>query len=215
MSTTASRFSVLQNGLLAAVAGLVVLSSHVPNAGAAPVADPCGVITQSELARAFGLASAQKQSTVIRAPGNSAGVIHDRCHVLTWSGKKPSTKKKTEAIREGLAAEARLETWVPDETPFVANWHSNYASKIKGQTSRGRAVFVEGSLDGRAVALPKYGAERSLAFVAPTGNLRKVRAFWWSPGNADIVSINAVVARGAPALEAVKRIGKKVVPVIG
>lgn len=203
-------------GLIAATIGALGVALAISaSASAAPIADPCGAITQAELARAFGLSQSQKNSTVIRAPGNSAGVIHDRCKALAWSGRKPSNARKFDAIREGSAADARLEAWVPDDGPFAANWYGNFASKIKGLTSRARATFVEGSLDGRAVSLPKFGAERSVGFIATTGNLRKVRAFWWSPSASDIVSINAVVGRGKPLLESIKAIAKEVVPAIG
>jgi hypothetical protein len=181
-----------------------------------PIADPCGAITQAQLSDAFAFTNAQKRSSVIRGPGNSAGVIHDRCRALAWVGRKPTTaKQEHREIALGVAAKLRLESWVKDEGPFAENWLRNFPGKVKALTSRAREVFVEGSLEGRVISLPKFSAEHSLGFFAISGGLQKVRAFWWSANRADIVTINVIEARGKPMIGSLKDVAGHVVPAIG
>jgi hypothetical protein len=205
---------------LFAVAALVVLVSTTavaaPGPADPPVADPCGAITQAQLAQAFGFASSQKRSSVLRSPGNSAGVIRDRCRAVAWTGSKPTTaKKEREAVAGGRAAKLRLETWVKDDSQFEETWLRNFPSKVKALTSRARETFVEGSLHGHAVGLPKFGAEHSVGFLAQTGGLQKIRAFWWDARRADIVAINVIEARGKPMIGSLKSVAARVVPSIG
>jgi hypothetical protein len=205
---------------LSVVAALVAVLAAMSAAAAAnadpPQADPCGAITQAQLAQAFALSSAQKRSSVLRAPGNSAGVIRDRCRAIAWKGGKPSTaKQERQALVAGRLAKLRLETWVKDESQFAETWVQNFPSKVKALTSRARETFVEGPLHGRAINLPKFGAEHSLGFFAQTGGLQKVRAFWWDANRTDIVAINVIEARGKPMIGSLRTVAAQVVPAVG
>jgi len=196
----------------------IAVTAFAPSARAAN-ADPCGVITQSALAGAFGLAHAEKDSTVLRSPGNSAGVLHDRCKGLAWKGTRPrSPKSEHAAIVAGTAADVRLEAWVPDESPFAERWHNNFPDKIQGLTTRARQVFVQGALHGRGIALPRFGAEHSRGFLAMVGKLVRIRALWWSTADASIVSMNVIEPRRrsvGQSLGPVTSIARRVVPAIG
>lgn len=174
-------------------------------ASGAAAADPCGLITQFETARAFDSKHAAKSSVVVRAPGNTAGVVRVRCRVLIWNGHRPGNGKQQRIkLLDGELATLRIESWVADESPHSGTWLSNFGPKVKGLTSRARAQFTESGMDGFAVAFPKNGAAHSLGFAARPGQLNKARAFWWDRSSGAIISISAVQAQGKPTLASVR-----------
>lgn len=207
-SRVATRFAV------GCVASWAILAIGVPAAAQAENVDACGLITQHETARAFGLNNANNRWRVVQAPGNSAGVVRVRCLASIWAGSaaRPprSAAGRRQGLRDGTLATLRIETRAADSEPNASTWLANFPSKLKGLTSRARERFVGGPLDGRAFAPPKYGGDHSLGFDGRTRRLRKVSIFWWSD-TGGIISINAVQARGRATVASVRRIGKTVV----
>jgi len=198
---------------LSGLAGVLVFSSSV--AGAETFADSCGVQTEHTLAKEFRQMDVRKRDTALRAPGNSAGVLHLRCLVLAFSGRKPSgAKQEHQALVDGVASKLRMETWVADEGPTAETWRANFAAKISGLTSRARKQFTEISPAGRQVSLPHFGVEHALGFLATSGSLVKLRAFWWSASASSIVSMSAVEAKGGPLVGSIKQVASAVVPAI-
>jgi len=199
---------------ISCVASWALLALAAPVAAQAENVDACGLITQHETARAFGLNQANNHWRVIQAPGNSAGVVRVRCLATIWAGdaaRPPrSTAKRRQALRGGTMATLRIETRAADSGPNAAVWLTNFPSKVKGLTSRARERFVGGPLGGRAFAPPKYGGDHALGFDGRTRQLRKVSIFWWSD-TGGIVSINAVQARGQRTVASVRRIAGTVV----
>ncbi len=204
---------VARGATLLGLVGGLALSSGV--ASAETLADSCGAISEHNLAKAFGQKDALKHGSVLRAPGNSAGVLHLRCLALAFSGAKPSgAAREQQAIIDGRASKLRMETWVADEGPAAETWRANFPKKIEGLTSRARKQFLNVVSSGRQIRLPRFGVEHSLAFIATTGSLVKLRAFWWSPSAASIVSMSAVEAKGSPLSASIRRVAGVVVPAI-
>lgn len=196
---------------IAAIAAVAL----IPSAAKATFADSCSPLTQSEMAKALHQREVAEKRTALRLPGNSAGVIRDRCNVLAWAGKRPvGTKQEQMRLREGTASTLRMETWVPDEGPTAESWRANFAAKVKGLTSQARRAFVQNGRGGSVVKLPTFGVEHALGFQLSKNGLVKVRAFWWDAGQASIVSMYLVEAPSNPALTSIKEVGREVVPEI-
>ena len=181
----------------------------------APVSDPCGLLTQHEISKAFGFTDTVLHKSVLRDVGNSAGVIHIRCLVVSWSGGKlGGPKQRREKILAGTSAKMRIESWVPDSSPFAQTWQRNFATKVDGLTSRARATFVEGPLHGAPFSLPRFGAERRVAYQGTTTRLHKIRAIWWSPSTSAVFSVSLLEARGKPAIASLKQVVAPMVPAV-
>lgn len=180
-------------------------------AGANPPTDPCGVVTELHVAHALRLEHAREESVAVRLPGNSAGVVRDRCKVTVWDGQMPTGRRQEQdklANRE--MAILRIESWVPDQGGQVEAWRAEFPAKVKGLTERARAQFLEGPLAGSTISLPKEGVPHALAFAAPAGNLEKARAFWWDR-RGTILSINASQGAGRPAIPSLRRLAADLV----
>lgn len=198
-----------------AITTLAILGSA--GLGAAPAAaanaDACGVVTQHTLAKAFGLSDAVPHKSVLREPGNPAGVIHTRCRVLVWRGTKPNNAAQQKAgVLAGTAAEMRIEVWVADSGPSAQTWLANFPTKLDGLKSRAKAQFIEGTLDGTAFKPPVFGAENALGYQAAVGGRQKLRAFWWNRQTGMLLSFNATEARGKPLVSSVQQLAAKIVP---
>ncbi len=214
MKSAESRGRIVVSVVVAvAMAGLAAFP--VGAASALTFADPCGLLTQHELAKTFGQSEVRMHKSVLRSPGNSAGVLHLRCLVLAWQGRKPSgAAQEHRQLVAGEASSLRMETWVADEGATAATWRANFAAKIQGLTARAREAFHRVGSRGRTISLPKLGVEHVLGFFAPSGRLEKIRAFWWDAGAASIVSMSAVEARGAPLVDSIEQVAAAVVPQI-
>jgi hypothetical protein len=193
------------------VAFISVLAAS--SAAAAPVSDPCGLLTQHEFSKDFGFTDTVLHQSVLRAPGNSAGVVHTRCLVVSWRGSKlGGPKHRREKILDGTSAKMRIETWVLDSGPSAQTWRDNFAAKVDGLTSRAHATFVEGPLHGASLSLPRFGAEQRVAYQGTTAKLRKIRAIWWSPSTSALFSVNLLEAREKPAAASLKRVVAPMIP---
>lgn len=176
-------------------------------------ADACGVVTQRTISSSFGLTRTAEDRAVLRRPGNPAGVLHARCRTLVWSGRKPTDSKGLRAaLGSGGAAQLRIETWVPDSGPAAQHWLVNFPKKLKGLLTRARAEFLQGTLHGRTVSLPRFGAASSLAYEAPSGEVRKLRAFWWDRNAGVLVTFNVVQDRSQPVTAGLRALAAKIVP---
>jgi len=198
---------------LAAVTAAVVLASAAP--AAAPDAnvftDTCGLITQAEIARAFGLKDTVKHSTLVAEPGNPSGVVRNRCDAFTWRGPKPTNdKRKRESLLAGTLARLSMQTWVPDETPQAQAWRARFDETLKRLRGAASDLFLK-QLDGTRFLPPRFGAESAVGFSAVQGRTRKVRALWWSRNAKSLVVIDAVEAKGQPTVAAVKQVASLVV----
>jgi hypothetical protein len=201
---------------LPCVGAVVALAIALLPAGAsaAPSADPCGVMRGSEMARALRQADLKQTKTALRLPGNSAGVIRDRCSVLAWTGRQPRTpRQESEQLRDGSATTLRMETWVPDEAPTADTWRANFSATINGLTSQARRAFVQAQ-GGRVVQLPKFGVQQAIGFTVSRNGIAKVRAFWWDRAQASIVSMFLVESSRKPIIASTTEIARKVVPAI-
>jgi hypothetical protein len=183
---------------------------------AASDADACGLITQHAMAKAFGLTDAIPHHSVLRAPGNPAGVVHVRCKAFAWSGAKPTNAARRRAgMLAGNVAEMRIETWVTDPGPSAQNWQANFPKKLEGLLSRAKAQFIEGALHGTSFRPPHFGAEDAIGYQAMTGGTRKLRAFWWNRSNGMLISFNAEEARDKSLAASVRQLAAKIVPGVG
>lgn len=183
---------------------------------AASDADACGLITQHEMAKAFGLTDAIPHHAVLREPGNPAGVVHVRCRAFAWSGPKPTnTARRRAGMLAGNVAETRIETWVTDPGPYAQNWQANFPKKLEGLLSRAKAQFVEGALHGTSFRPPHFGAEDAIGYQAASGGTRKLRAFWWNRSSGTLISFNVIEARGKPIVASAQQLAAKIVPGVG
>lgn len=208
--TMMSSRKTLTRTVAASVVATVCLM-FAAGAGANPPTDPCGVVTELHVAHALRLEHAREESVAVRLPGNSAGVVRDRCKVTVWDGQMPTGRRQEQdklANRE--MAILRIESWVPDQGGQVEAWRAEFPAKVKGLTERARAQFLEGPLAGSTISLPKEGVPHALAFAAPAGNLEKARAFWWDR-RGTILSINASQGAGRPAIPSLRRLAADLV----
>lgn len=200
-----------RGAVVATVAISLGLTLGMASTAPAFVADACGIVSKGSLAKAFKLRTASTDSRLIRGPGNSAGVIRDRCVVLAWTGRRPkSPQEERRALLDGTAASLRMETWVPDDAPSAEIWRNNFATRVRELTSQARRAFR----GGREIKLPRFGVARSLGFQRVRGGLIKLRGFWWSPNQASIVAMTLIESRSAPAAQSLKTVAEKVVPEI-
>lgn len=180
-------------------------------AAANPPTDPCGGVTESEAAHAFGLSHARKMKVALRLPGNGAGVIRDRCKLTLWDGRMPSDRRQENLkLKDREMATLRIESWVPDQGGAVDAWRAIFPAKIKGLTERARSRFVGAPLHGSPLSLPKEGVPHDLAFAADTGGLDRSRAFWWDH-RGTILSMNVVQGAGAAAFPSLRRFAAELV----
>lgn len=197
------------------IAALVAMASMVIAAApaAAANADACGLATQHTQAKAFGLTNSVQHKSVLREPGNPAGVIHTRCKAFAWKGEKPTNEARRRAgLLAGTTATYRIETWVADSGPTAETWLANFPKKLDGLRDRARAQFIEGNLPGRALSLPRFGLPSVLGYQAPSGGLRKLRAFWWNQATGTLISFNVVEARGKPVGASLRNLAAAIVP---
>jgi hypothetical protein len=200
---------------IAASATLGSMGLAAAPAGASD-ADACGLITQHEIAKAFELSGAVWHNTVLRAPGNPAGIIHIRCRAFTWSGAKPTNPaRRKSGVLAGTVANLRIETWVADSGPAAQTWLANFPKKLDGLRSRAEAQFIEDSLHGTSFRPPRFGAEAAIGYQATSGGTRRLRAFWWSRSSGTLVSFNVVEARDKPIVAAVRQLAAEIVPGVG
>jgi hypothetical protein len=170
---------------------------------------------ESEMARALRQADVKEERTPLRLPGNSAGVIRDRCEVLAWTGHQPhGAHQEAVQLRDGSASKLLMETWVTDEEgPNPDSWRANFAAKIKDLTSQARRAIVQGQ-GGHVVTLPTFGVQHAIGFTVSRNGLAKLRAFWWDASQASIVSMYLTEAPRKPLLTSAKDIAREVVPAI-
>jgi hypothetical protein len=209
-SSRSSCIRIVIVGLLSAV-----MTAAGPAVGSANASDAtaCGLMTQHEMAKAFDLQEALFENTVLREPGNPAGVVHVRCRASAWKGEKPmNATQRRRALLSGTFAQMRIETWVADPGPYEGAWLANFPHKLEGLKERAEAQFLNGSLKGSTFAPPHYGAEGAIGYKADTAKTTKVRAFWWTAATGEIVSFTIEEARGRPAVSSLKTLAARMVP---
>jgi hypothetical protein len=198
-------------------AALATFGAMVFTATPAVAANPdaCGLATQHEMAVAFGLTNSVQHKSVLRAPGNPAGVAHIRCRAFAWKGKKPTNAaRQRDGLLAGTVATYRIETWVADSGSSAETWLANFPKKLEGLKSRAKALFLEGSLQGRTFKPPTFGLESAIGYQAPVGGLRRLRAFWWDRSSGTLISFNIVEDRDKPVGVSLRKLASEIVPEI-
>jgi hypothetical protein len=198
--------------ILCPVAAVVlVYAGAIVTPATAVVSDPCGLITQFEISRAFGLTDTVKHSTLVAAPGNPAGVVRNRCDAFAWSGPKPTNaKRKRESLLDGTLARLNIQSWVPDEGPQSQVWRMGFDATLKRVRGAASDLFLK-ELGGTRFLPLRLGAESSVGFSAAPGQTRRVRALWWSRNAKSLIVIDAVEAKGQPTVGALKQVAAIVV----
>jgi hypothetical protein len=159
------------------------------------------------------LTNSVQHKSVLKAPGNPAGVVHIRCRAFAWKGQKPTNAtRRREGMLAGTVATYRIETWVADSGPSAETWLANFPKKLEGLRNRAKAVFLEGSLQGRTFAPPRFGLESAEGYQAPIGGLRKLRAFWWDASSGTLVSINVTEGGNKPVGASLRKLASEIVP---
>ncbi len=195
----------------AVIATLAFLGATATPANATPP-DACGLITEHQLAKSFGLADAVKHTTLDTQPGNAAGVLRQTCRAFAWRGPKPSNaKQKRAALLDGTLAQLTIHTWVPDEGPNAQFWRMRFDSTVKKQREAASTLFLK-NLDGSRLRPPRFAADYSIAFHATTGSLRKARGLWWNRADKTLISMDVIEARGKPVVAALEKIASSIVP---
>jgi hypothetical protein len=196
---------------LAVIAGLALLSFTAARSDAA-TPDACGLITEHEIAKAFGLIHTVKHTTLLTQPGNPAGVLRQTCRAFSWRDHKPTNaKRKRNALLHGTFAELTVHTWVPDESPNAGRWRMRFPLVLKAQRGAASALFLK-TLHGSRLMPPRFDADHSIAFQAPNGGLRKARGIWWNQNDKTVISIQVIQARDKPTVGPLKRIASHIVP---
>ncbi len=187
------------------VAGVVTTSSS------AAVPDACGLTTEHQIAKSFGLTDAMEHKKVTALPGNTSGVLRNHCRVFVWRDAKPSNaKRKRKALLEGRLAWLGLDTWVTDQSPYAPTWRAHFDAERGAIRAASVQLFLK-RLGGRAFAPPRYGADEAIAYEASTERATRLRALWWKRSDKSMIEMNLEEARGKPALAALKRIAAVVV----
>jgi len=194
-----------------------LVSLLVAGPGAAPAlatnSDACGVVTQHTMAKAFELTNTIEHKTVLRGPGNPAGVIQERCDAFAYKGPKPTTSaKRRAALRAGTGAEIKIETWVADSGPSAQVWLSNFPEKLAALKSQSRAQFVEGPLNGLTYKPPRFAAEAAIGYQGRSGALGKIRGIWWDRSAGTLLVVNATEAKSKPLRASLRSLMAGIVP---
>lgn len=198
--------------IAAALTALLAVSIGATPAIAAN-ADACGVVTQHTLAKAFGLSTAIEHKTVLRKPGNPAGVINERCAAFAYKGPKPTTSaKRRSALLAGVGAELKIETWVADSGPSAEVWLANVPNKLAALKKQARAKFIEGDLHGSTYQSPKFGAEDSIGYQGLAGKISKIRALWWERSSGTLILVDAAQAKSKPLRASLRTLMAGIVP---
>ena len=193
------------------VAVLVAVAGIMPTAASGAVADACGLVVTTQLSHPFGLTDAREHKSLLEPPGNSAGVLRDRCRVFAWSGTKPANdKRKREALLAGRLAWLDVDTWVTEQSPFAPVWRAHFDAERKAIRAASVKLFLT-HLGGKAFAPPRYGADEAIAYESSTAKVTKLRALWWKRADKSMIEMNVEEARGKPALAALKRIAAVIV----
>lgn len=197
---------------LAAIAALAASAmSAAPAMAANP--DACGLASQHTMARAFDLTSSVQHKSVVKAPGNSAGVVQTRCRAFAWKGEKPTnTERRQAGLIAGTVATYDIEVWVADSGPSSQVWLANFPKKLASLKDKARAQFIEGSLQGKAFAPRTLGFESAIGYQAPSGGTRKLRAFWWNRNTGTLIAINMAEDRDKPIGASLRRLAAAIVP---
>jgi hypothetical protein len=205
--------TALRHFLSAAALSALVAMAFIAAPAAAANPDACGLATQHEMAHAFGLTNSVQHKSVLREPGNPAGVVHIRCRAFAWKGQKPTNSaRRRSGLLAGTVATYRIETWVADSGPTAETWLANFPKKLEGLRNRAKAQFLEGGLDGRSFTPPRFGLESAIGYQAPSGGLRKMRAFWWDRGSGTLISFNIVEDRDKPVGVSLRNLASQIVP---
>ena len=106
--------------------------------------EPCGLIKESEIAAAFGLAHAIKHNTLVTEPGNSIGSrARNRCAAFAWRGPKPTNeKRKRQRLLEGRLARLSIQSWAPDEGPKAKVWRDSFDETLKRVRGAASSLFL-------------------------------------------------------------------------
>ncbi|HEU5105500.1 MAG TPA: hypothetical protein VFU11_06635 [Solirubrobacterales bacterium] len=175
--------------------------------------DACGLASQHTMARAFDLTNSVQHKTVVKAPGNPAGVVQTRCRAFAWKGAKPTTKARQRAgLAAGTVATYDIEAWVADSGPSSEVWLGNFPKKLAALKDRARAQFIEGSLKGRKFAPPTFDFESALGYQAPVGGTRKLRALWWNRDSGTLIAINVTEDKDRPVGLSLRRLAAAIIP---
>ena len=176
-------------------------------------ADACGVVTQHTMAKAFGLSTTIQHKTVVRRPGNPAGVIQERCESFAYKGPKPATSAaRRAALLAGSGAEINIETWVADSGPAAEVWLSNFPKKLQALKSQSRAQFLGAPLHGSTFKVPTFGAEASIGYQGATAKTKKVRELWWVRSDGTLIMVTAVEAKSKPLRGSLRTLMSGIVP---
>jgi len=197
------------------IAVLTALGTLAIAAGPAVAAypDACRLATQHTMARSFGLTNSTQTYSVLREPGNTAGVVHIRCTAVAWKGEKPtSAARQRDGLLAGTVATYRIETWTADSGPAAATWLANFPRKLEGLRARAKAQFLEGGLQGRPFSPQRFGLFSAIGYQAPSGALRKLRAFWWNQESGTLISINVLEAQDKPVGASLRNLASEIVP---
>lgn len=183
------------------------------SAAVAANSDACGLVTQHDIAKAFGFREAVEHKTVLRDAGNAAGVINERCQVFAYTGAKPTSSAERRAnVRSGTGAEINIETWVSDSGPSAEVWLANFPKKLSSLRSHAKARFINGPLSGFAYNPPRFGAEASIGFQGSIGVARQLRDLWWVRSSASLIKVDAVGQKGKSLAGPVKALMATIVP---
>jgi hypothetical protein len=172
----------------------------------AAVPDACGLVTEHQIARAFGLADAIEHTQVLVPPGNPSGVLRIGCRVFVWSGTKPTSDKlKRKALLEGRLAWLNVDTWVTEQSPYAPVWREHFDAELGALRTASVDLFLR-RLHGRTFVPPRYGADEAIAYESSTRKTVRLRALWWKRSDKSLLEMEVEEARGKPALAALKRI---------
>jgi hypothetical protein len=202
---------------IASALGAALATLLVTGVGATPAlaanADACGVVTQHTMAKTFELTTTIEHKTVLRQPGNPAGVIQERCEAFAYKGAKPTTSaKRRAALLTGTGAEIKIETWVADSGPSAQVGLSNFPTKLAAVKNQTKAQFVEGPLHGSTYKPPRFAAEAAIGYQGHSGALRKVRGIWWDRSAGTLLVATATEAKSKPLRASVRSLMAGIVP---
>lgn len=200
-----SRIRIARVVVSASLAAML-LSALSAGPAIAAVPDACGLTIESKIAHSFGLTKAIEHKKVTAPPGNPSGALRNHCRVFSWTGAKPTNdKRKREALVEGRLAWLNLETWVTDQSPSAPVWRAHFDAEVKAIRAASVELFLK-RLHGKAFAIPREGADETIAYLGETSKVVKVRALWWKRSDKSLLEMNLEEAKGKPVLSSLKRL---------
>ncbi|MHB8491481.1 MAG: hypothetical protein ACYDA6_04595 [Solirubrobacteraceae bacterium] len=183
--------------MVVATCATVALWLNPISAGA--YSDPCGAVSTSAVAKAFGLAHAKQYYHSTIPSGTGSGEVSSVCRYDAWSGGIPkNVNQVTEKVNHGKGALVTIKAQAidaSDPNAMTESWATKGFNDALLSVTLGAEASLLKALHGSTFVPPRFGAEHAVADRADSHGRREVLGIWWSASTYALVTIDVVAAK--------------------